>query len=207
MGQMSEPSTPVHCLNINQTTDHKLPMSSALLEQNDGQPVADDRWNVAQGEKNGKPLLIRYRSERPQGIEAITFPFLLSATWTYQANEFGLPSAEDMELMDKFEDALVSSLEGSQTAHLMVILTGNSERDWLWYARGEEDAMRHVNQALKGHKRYPVQFSVQKDRAWKAYAQFETGRGSPTSAGGTFGIVQWAIGKAVTAFSRRQEFK
>ncbi len=120
----------------------------------------------------------------------------------FHLTEFGLPSAEEMESMDKFEDALASSLEGSQTAHLMVILTGDSERDWLWYTRGEEEAMREVNQALKGHNRYPVQFSVQKDRAWKAYAQFERGSDSPTSVGGTFGIVPWAIAKAVKAFCR-----
>jgi Family of unknown function (DUF695) len=92
-------------------------MPNALLEQDDGQSVADDQWSVAQGEKNGKPLLIRYRSERPKGVEARGFPFLLSATWSYQPNEFGLPSAAEMESMDKFEDALASSLEGSQTAH------------------------------------------------------------------------------------------
>ena len=177
-------------------------MSNALLEQNDEQSVADDQWSVAQGEKNGKPLLIRYRSKRPQNFEAAAFPFLLSATWSYRPNEFGLPSAEEMESMDKFEDALASSLEGSQIAHLMVILTGDGERDWLWYTCGEEDAMRQLNQALKGHERYPVQFSVQKDRAWKAYAQFETGGGSPTRAGGTFGIVQRAIAKAVKTFRR-----
>ena len=177
-------------------------MSNALLEHTDGQSVADDQWSMAQGEKNGKPLLIRYRSERPQGVEATAFPFLLSATWSYQPNEFGLPSAEEMESMDKFEDVLASSLQESQTAHLMVILTGGSKRDWLWYSCGEEEAMRQVNQALKGHNRYPVQFSVQKDRAWKAYAQFERGSDSPTSAGGTFRIVQWAIAKAVKAFCR-----
>jgi hypothetical protein len=177
-------------------------MSSALLEQNEGQSVADENWCVAQGEKNGKPLLVRYRGERPQGVEAKAFPFLLSATWSYQPNEHGLPSAEEMKLMDKFEDALASSLEGSQTAHLMVVLTGGGERDWLWYTRGEEEAMRQVNQSLKGHKPYPVEFSVQSDRAWKAYAQFETGNGSPTSAGGSLGILQRAIAKALKAFSR-----
>jgi uncharacterized protein DUF695 len=176
-------------------------MSNALLEPNNSPSVSNDQWSVAQGEKNGKPLLIRYRTSRPHGVEPTAFPFLLSATWSYQPNEFGMPSAEEMKSMDKFEDAL-AALEGSQTAHLMVILTGNGERDWLWYARGEEEAMHQVNQALKGHKRYPVQFSVQKDRAWKAYAQFEKGGGAPTCPGGALGIVRWTIAKAVKAFSR-----
>jgi hypothetical protein len=177
-------------------------MNNALLERNEGQSPTDDRWNVAHAEKNGKPLLIRYRSERPQGVETAAFPFLLSATWTYQANEVGLPAPEEMRLMDNFEDALQSAMEASQTAYLMVILTGNGERDWLWYTCGEAEAMRQVNQALKSHKRYPVQFSVQQDRGWRAYTQFETNSSSPPSAGGAFGIIQRAIAKVVSVFWR-----
>ena len=173
-------------------------MSNATLELNERQSLADDLWSVAQLERNAKPLLVRYRSERPAGVERAAFPFLLSATWTYQPNEFALPAADEMELMDKFEDALASALETSQTAHLMVILTGNGERDWLWYTCGEAEAMRQVNQALKGHKPYPVEFSVQQDRRWRAYAQFETGNNS----GGTFGILRSAIARAMKVFRR-----
>ena len=107
-----------------------------------------------------------------------------------------------MELMDKFEDALASALETSQTAHLMVILTGNGERDWLWYTRGEAEAMRCVNRALKGHRAYPVQFSVQKDRGWKAYAQFEAGNAPTSTAGGALGIIQQAIANTLKVFRR-----
>src|SRR4026209_848425 len=120
-------------------------MSSAVLEQNEAPSAADDPWSVAQHEKNGKPFVVSYRTERPQGIQTAAFPFLLSATWTYQPDEFGLAAAEGMERMDKIEDALASALETSQTAYLMVILTGNGERDWLWYTTGEEVAMRQVN--------------------------------------------------------------
>jgi hypothetical protein len=177
-------------------------MSTATLEPNAGQSLADEKWSVAQGQKHGKPLLIRYRSERPQGVETTAFPYLLSATWAYQPNEFGLPSPEEMELMDKFEDALGLALETSQTAHLMVILTGNGDRDWLWYTCGEAEVMRQVNQALKGHQRYPVQFSVQPDRGWRAYAQFENGNGSMSNAGGALGIIQRVIAKTVKVFRR-----
>ncbi len=172
------------------------------LESNEAQSPAEDRWSVAQAEKNGKPLLIRFRSERPQGVEPGAFPFLLSATWAYRANEAGLPGPEEMALMDKFEDALQSGLEAAQTAYLMVVLTGAGERDWLWYTCGEAEAMRQVNQALKGHKPYPVEFSVQKDRGWKAYTQFETNSSSAPSAGGASGIIQRAIAKAVRGFWR-----
>ena len=173
-------------------------MSNALLiEGNEEQTHPDDQWSMAQGIKNGKPLLVRYRSERPQGVDVSAFPFLLSATWTFQPNEFGLPSSEEMVLMDKFEDVLATSLEGSKTAYLMVILTGNSERDWLWYTCGEDDAMRRVNHALKSHKPYPVQFSVQQDRAWRAYTQFVAGNGKELKERGVFEIIRLAVAKAI----------
>jgi hypothetical protein len=177
-------------------------MSNAVLEHNETPSLADDQWTVAELEKNGKPLLVRYRSERPQSVEATEFPFLLSATWAYQPNEFALPLADELALMDKFEDALASELETSQTAHLMVVLTGNGERDWLWYTSGEAEAMQHVNQALKGHRPYPIQFSVQKDRSWKAYSQFEAGNASTSADGGALRIIRQAIAKMVKVFCR-----
>lgn len=170
-------------------------MSSATLESNEAQAGANDQWTVAQGQKNGRPLLIRYRSQRPQGVDTAAFPFLLSATWSYQPNDYGLPSAEEMELMDNFEDVLASALEGSQTAHLLVVLTNNGERDWLWYTCGEQEVMSQVNKALKGHRCYPVQFSVQKDRTWRAYSQFVDGDASQSRCVGSF--IGWAITKAM----------
>lgn len=169
-------------------------MSNALLENTKPQSSTDERWSVAEAQKNGKPLIVRYRSRRPEGVAPAGYPFLLSATWSYQpATLAGLPSEQDVELMSRFEDALESALESSGSAHLMVVLTGNGDRDWLWYSRGEEDSMRQVNRALKGHKPYPVQFSVQRDPRWRAYAQFETGGDSSTRAGGVLGFLQQAI--------------
>lgn len=171
-------------------------MSSALLDNNEPQSCTDQRWSVAEAQKNGKPLIVRYRSKRPEGVAPANYPFLLSATWSYQpATPAGLPSEQDVELMSRFEDALESALESSGSAYLMVVLTGNGDRDWLWYSRGKEDSMRQVNRALKGHKPYPVQFSVQPDPRWRAYAQFETGDDSSTGGGGLLGFIQQAIAK------------
>jgi uncharacterized protein DUF695 len=171
-------------------------MSSATLEPNEVQAGTNDHWSVAEAEKNGQPFLIRFRIERPQGAAPAAFPFLLSATWSYQPNEYGLPTSEEMKLMDHFEDALASSLEESQTAHLMVVLTNSGERDWLWYAVNEDAAMSQMNKALKGHQPYPIQFSVQKDRTWKAWTQFVGGGGSQVTLLGTI------ISKAKRIFCR-----
>ena len=182
---------------------------NALVEQNE--PCADaqwsdNQWSVAQAERNGQPLLIRYRSQRPAGVKPASYPCLISATWSYQANEVGLPASEETERMAQFEDAvddaLASVLEVSPSAYLMVVLTGNGERDWLWYSREEAETMRQVNQALKGHKPYPVQFAVQQDRTWRAYAQFEAGSKSLPKAVGMLGFAKRAIAKAARILCR-----
>src|SRR4051794_13069675 len=116
-------------------------MSTAQVEPNDQASAGDDQWTVAQLTKNGQPLFARYRNQRPNNVAPAAFPFLLSATWAFEPNEFGLPSAVEMQLMDKFEEALDSALESSNTAYLMVVLTGGGERDWLWYTSSEEEAM------------------------------------------------------------------
>jgi hypothetical protein len=175
-------------------------MSSVAVEPNEAPSAADEQWSVAQAVRSGQPLLIRFRNQRPAGATSAEFPFLLSATWSYQANAHGLPTAEELASMDRFEDALASSLDESQTAHLMVVLTGSGDRDWLWYAVSEEAAMSRVNQALKGHPRYPLQFSVQKDRAWRAWTQFA---GSDDSqAGSRTSLPAWLMAKAAQIFGR-----
>lgn len=135
------------------------------------------------------------RQLRPRGVDMRAFPSLLSATWVYTPNEYELPAAEEMELMDEFEDALVSALEGLHKAHLMVILTGSGERDWLWYTRSEEEAMCLVDQALKRRKRYPVDFSVQNDRGWKAYSQFVSGNATTSKASGLIETLRCVVAK------------
>jgi hypothetical protein len=171
-------------------------MVNATLEPNESAAPVNERWTVAQAEKNGLPMLIRFRSERPQGVQSASYPFLISATWSYsQANPAGMPSSEELESMSRFEDALEAALETSQSAYLMVILTSNGDRDWLWYSRSEEETMRLVNQALKGHTKYPVQFAIQKDPGWKAYGQFESGSSGSAKSGSVVGFIQSAVAK------------
>lgn len=173
-------------------------MSDALVEQQAQPAGTEDSWSLVQADQNGRPLVIRFRSQPPQGVNRAEFPLLLSATWPYQPNEFGLPSAEEMARMDKFEDALEASFTGSQTAHLMVVLTTGGDRDWLWYTRGEAEAMRQVNLALRGHPHYPVQFSVQSDPTWAAYTQFQSDGCS--SSGHSGSLLQWLMAKALQLF-------
>jgi hypothetical protein len=175
-------------------------MSTDILEPVDCRAGNNDSWSVAQAEKNGTPMLIRFRSERPEGVDIAAFPLLLSATWSYEPTEFGLPSPDAVAMMDAFEDALATSLEGTRTAYLMVVLTQGGQRDWLWYTSSEEEAMRRVNQALKGHQRYPVEFAVQPDRAWRAWTQFIAEDGSQRRCGET--LIGWAIAKAMRIFGR-----
>lgn len=177
-------------------------MSTATIESNELQSSSEDRWSVGQGQKNGQPLLIRFRSEPPQGVDAAAYPFLLSATWSYQAGRAGMPDAEELERMTRFEEALESTLEGSQSAYLMLVFTGNGNRDWLFYSRGEDDSMRRINQGLKGHPVYPVEFSVQRDPHWRAYRQFLPGGNSSEAAGGLLGVIEWAIAQVGRVLGR-----
>ena len=177
-------------------------MSTAAIEQHETTSPSEELWSVAQGEKNGQPLLIRFRNEPPQGVDAKAYPLLLSCTWSYRANGAGMPDAKELERMTRFEEAVESALEGSQSGYLMVVLTGNGDRDWLFYSRGEEESMRQVNQGLKGHPVYPVEFSAQRDPQWRAWRQFLPGGNSSGSAGGLLGIVERAIALVGRALGR-----
>lgn len=70
------------------------------------------------------------------------------------------------------------------------------------YLRGEEDSVRLVNKSLKGCKPFPVQFSVQRDPAWRAWRQFEGGENPSASCCGLLGLVQSGIASVRKVFGR-----
>ena len=154
------------------TTPHA--MFNRLFGKKKAEPPPDDRWTVAQGEDNGLPLIFRIRNQRPHGVEPPAYPHLIAVSWPYEpANEFGMPSSDVTALMTQFEELLDRALEGSQSAFLTVVVTGNGTREWQWYSRSPEETMGLVNQALTGYEPFPVQFSIQDDPQWEAYRRFQ----------------------------------
>jgi Family of unknown function (DUF695) len=133
----------------------------------------DDKWTVATGRYNGKPMIVRFRSAIPSGVNIKQYPYLMVISWKYEsADQNGMPSKSDYDRMVLLEN-LLESIETKQTAFLTVSVTCNGVKEWQWYSRDQKEAMAALNSALSGQNPFPIQISQQQDPEWSAYFRFK----------------------------------
>lgn len=134
---------------------------------------AEDRWDVAEGERDGQPMLVRVNAsarkfaghpEMPVRL-GIAIPFL-------QPDERGFPSKDDLAVLNQIEDQLVASVNGSGRGRLTLVITTGGMREFLSYVRTSEDAnevAQHLRSLTTSHE---VQDYSEADPKWTAFRHF-----------------------------------
>ncbi len=134
---------------------------------------AEDKWTVATGDDNGKPMIVRFRADTPTGVDTKSYPHLLAISWKYKPeNEGGMPSETDNKRMILFEE-LLDSLEDKRTAYMTVAVTCNGVKEWQWYSRDTDETINLLNSALSGQAQFPIEISLDEDPSWSAYLKFK----------------------------------
>lgn len=135
----------------------------------------EDQWTLATGhDNNGKPMIVRFRSNVPAGVDIKQYPHLLVVSWKYEPwSEEGMPSESDNERMVLFEQ-LLDSLEAKRTAFMTVAVTCNGVKEWQWQSRDHEETMKSLNSALSGQNPFPIEISQQEDPGWSTYFGFRS---------------------------------
>ncbi|EMW0566142.1 TPA: DUF695 domain-containing protein [Vibrio parahaemolyticus] len=137
--------------------------------------VAQNMYFTAQGEQNGNPVIYRSMENVPVGQNESDFPTLVSIYWPFklEANN-GMPDQQTNEDQVSFEDAL-ETLDKNDVSHLMLVVTGNGRKEWLWYVKDAESWMAKLNELLIGHKVYPIEISLSLEPSWSTYHNFISG--------------------------------
>jgi hypothetical protein len=127
-----------------------------------------DQWAILEAEEDGVPLLFRFRTNIPVA-DTNAFPFLISIMWIYDGkrNE-GMPDDGTLAMMDRVEDAL-DWVDDSGEAFLMVVVTGNNRREWIWYTSDRQRYMALVNKAMPRQPKFPLDFATSEDASWQTY--------------------------------------
>ena len=136
------------------------------------QSMTNNVYFTAQGEQDGKPVVYRSMQSLPQGCEPADFPFLLNIHWEFDGqDEDGMPDQETQIQQANFEQT-IASLDNNGEGHLMLVVTGNHCKEWLWYVKDPEIWMQSFNDALKGHEVYPIDVAVEQDADWSTWRDF-----------------------------------
>ena len=133
--------------------------------------LAQDIWATATGSEDGLPLIFRFRQHLPVAIRSSTdFPTLINVYWRYVGNDSnGMPSAEDNEQQILFEDAIDSIDEQDGLGYLMLVVTGNSRKEWIFYTNDVPAWLDRFNALLTGHAVYPIEIETSTDPDWSTW--------------------------------------
>ncbi|WP_372870861.1 DUF695 domain-containing protein [Shewanella sp.] len=137
--------------------------------------VAENTYFTAQGEQDGKPVIYRSMEKVPEGQNESDYPTLINIYWPFEADENnGMPNAQTNHDQIAFEDTL-DQLDQNGVSHLMLVVTGNGRKEWVWYVKDVEGWMIKLNERLSGHKVYPIQIEINQDPEWATYHNFVAG--------------------------------
>lgn len=133
---------------------------------------APDNTLTASGEENGNTLVFRSLKSIPDGSEQASYPYLITIYWSYEpAANGGMPDAATNEAQIDFENAL-SHLDCREYSHLMLVVTGNGNKEWHWYVTDVDIWMEQLNAALAEKIAYPIEIENSQQADWSLYHNF-----------------------------------
>lgn len=124
-----------------------------------------DNWFTALSEnEDGTYTFISGRSGIEDFINSGKMKERLEVTWTYKADEKGLPSDDqEAEQMEEVEEKLRRAMEKDKLAILTGIYTGQGRRQWIYIARNTAAFGERLNDALQGYPQLPIQIYAEQD--------------------------------------------
>jgi len=123
---------------------------------------------------NGRVIIFRFVKEFRTGFEKSSLPDRVILVWRYES-ESGLPVTAEREAMDRMEDLLAPVVEKPGFAMLALVSTGENQREWIYYAKSEEDFLQALNGALAQQTRFPIEIHAAPDPKWSTYERFREG--------------------------------
>jgi hypothetical protein len=133
----------------------------------------ESKWNLFQGENNGKPMIVRKNESARALKETGTFRNRIGvAVPLIDAREDGLPSPLELENLNAIEDALSSAFEADRRTILVLTITTSGMREFVLYSSNPERLESVLNELRGKFTRYEFQSYVADDKQWAMYAQF-----------------------------------
>jgi Family of unknown function (DUF695) len=133
--------------------------------------LSQDTWATATGREDDLPLIFRFRQHIPVAVHrSADFSTLINIYWRYDgtANN-GMPPSEDNEHQIEFEDAMAPIDEQDGLGYLMLVVTGNSRKEWIFYTNDVSVWLDRFNEILVGHAVYPVEIETSTDPNWSTW--------------------------------------
>jgi hypothetical protein len=129
----------------------------------------DETWAIARTEEAGVQVLFRYRAMVPPRIVPSDYPHLINIYWRFDGSAtLGMPSSDEADRMVELEKRL-EPIEGPRLGFLMLAITGNNRKEWIWYVRKPDSFVAALNAAFRGADKFPIELEAASDPGWDNY--------------------------------------
>lgn len=133
----------------------------------------ESAWAVLKGQHNGKPMFIRRNESAAQLEGHAEYGYRVGVAVPLLApNNDGLPSNDEMEALNKIEDALSVAFENQQASLQVLAVTTNAMREFIFYTRVPAEIEARLNTVRSQFPNRELQFYIAADSKWDGYAQF-----------------------------------
>lgn len=131
--------------------------------------MVEGNWYLAEGEIDGLPAFVRFRDNVESFILSGNYRNFLRIVWEFEADEHGLPSDDETERLESFEDNLCEALEADDHAVLSFAMTNDGLRQWVFYTQDVKESVRLFNEMPQEEERFPIELTTQEDPNWEEY--------------------------------------
>jgi hypothetical protein len=126
-----------------------------------------DAWAAADGEGEGGPFILRFRTPIIHAGESAEHSHLVTITWPYAPEgSAALPDDVTSSVMSVFEDRLCAAWESDCLAVLTAVLTFDGARQWVWYTRDVDECGERINAMPQEAEAYPIELTTEHDPDW-----------------------------------------
>ncbi len=141
---------------------------------------ADDAaWAIAEGHTGEYPFQLRFR-RMPLGFPRGDYPKRLNIFWSMAApDDEGLATEAELAAMHVFEDRLIPAVEQDESAWLVAVLTGRSEREFVFQVADPDLFLRRLTEMPQEAERYPIELNLADDPEWAYYDAVLPDDGTP----------------------------
>ena len=145
------------------------PFSKKKFPPLESLPV-EDVWSVAQGQKEGKPMIVRRNTSAKKYARHPELSYRLGVAIPLRApDERGYPNKEEFKELDAIEDRLCAAL--SPAGRLVLVITVGGMKEFVSYVHSAEAAKQAIEKLQRATKSHDVQYYLAHDPKWLVYAE------------------------------------
>ena len=124
----------------------------------------DGPWTLCEGQRDGKPVIVRLNSgyEKLKPLATYEHQLLISAPFR-SANEDGMPSGEENWELQALEDEIQDTLEGDAQTLLVAVITGGGAKEFLCYTNAADGAKQRIDGLAARFSKHALRIEITND--------------------------------------------